>query len=79
MKDHYCRMRRSRILFERFYRADESRMRMGGSGLGLAIVKEIVRQSGGETGLRREGRNYTFWVALPLSQNEIQGERSTRS
>ncbi|KIL39327.1 hypothetical protein SD70_20580 [Gordoniibacillus kamchatkensis] len=66
-------------LFERFYRADESRMRMGGSGLGLAIVKEIVSQSGGETGLRREGRNYTFWVALPLSQNEIQGERSTRS
>jgi signal transduction histidine kinase len=38
--------------FERFWRADESRVRAtGGSGLGLAIVESIVAAHGGTIGM----------------------------
>lgn len=41
-------------VFERFYRADESRAAdTGGAGLGLAIVKSIVEDHGGEVYARR--------------------------
>jgi two-component system OmpR family sensor kinase len=54
-------------VFERFYRADQSRSRRsGGSGLGLAIVQAIVAAHGGTVGASNvEGRGARFAVTLP--------------
>ena len=55
-------------VFERFYRADNSRNReTGGSGLGLSIVKTIVTRHGGEVkALETPGGGATFRITLPL-------------
>lgn len=55
------------FLFDRFYRADESRNRnTGGAGLGLAICKAIVAQHHGSIEARSEpGKGSTFVVKLP--------------
>ena len=54
-------------VFERFWRADESRSRAsGGSGLGLAIVRQIVENHGGAITVRSEpGRGARFTIRLP--------------
>lgn len=55
-------------VFERFYRADNSRNReTGGSGLGLSIVKTIVTRHGGEIrATETPGGGATFKITLPL-------------
>lgn len=55
-------------VFERFYRADNSRNRdTGGSGLGLSIVQTIVSRHGGDIkALETPGGGATFRVTLPL-------------
>jgi two-component system sensor histidine kinase BaeS len=55
-------------VFERFYRADESRARrLGGSGLGLAIARSIATAHGGAIELRSEvGVGTTVVVTLPV-------------
>ncbi len=55
-------------IFERFYRADNSRAReTGGSGLGLAIVASIVKAHNGEIkATATKGGGATFTVTLPL-------------
>lgn len=64
-------------LFERFFRADESRGRdaaaAGGSGLGLSLSREIARAHGGELSLDEaasagaQGRAWTeFVLTLPM-------------
>jgi two-component system OmpR family sensor kinase len=55
-------------VFERFYRADNSRNReTGGSGLGLSIVKTIVSRHGGDIkALETPGGGATFKITLPL-------------
>jgi signal transduction histidine kinase len=54
-------------IFDRFWRAEESRGRdSGGSGLGLAICREVVEAHGGRIVVESdEGRGACFRVALP--------------
>ena len=56
-------------VFERFWRADESRSRAsGGSGLGLAIVRQIVENHGGAITVHSEpGRGARFTIRLPVT------------
>lgn len=55
-------------IFERFYRADESRSRKtGGTGIGLAIVKELVKTHGGEIRVEsKESKGTKFNFTLPI-------------
>jgi two-component system, OmpR family, sensor kinase len=56
-------------VFERFYRADQSRSRAsGGVGLGLSIVAAVAEAHGGEASARSEpGKGSTFRITLPLA------------
>lgn len=54
-------------LFEKFYRADESRdSDTGGTGLGLAIAKEIIILHGGTINVSCENDTIIFFVELPV-------------
>ena len=57
-------------VFDRFYRAEESRARAtGGHGLGLAIAGEIARAHGGTlSASSRLGHGSTFTVTLPAEE-----------
>jgi len=58
----------SERVFERFYRAEESRTRaQGGTGLGLAIVAAITEAHGGTVGVESApGQGARFRIELPL-------------
>ena len=57
-------------IFERFYKADQSRTNSGGgSGLGLSIVKKIIEMHKGQIEVESKmGMGTTFIVSLPLEQ-----------
>ncbi len=58
-------------VFDRFYRADQSRSRdhIEGYGLGLPIAKQIVDAHGGTIDVKsKPGEGSTFTVKLPLAQ-----------
>ena len=59
-------------IFERFYRADTSRVRTGpdGSGLGLSIVDAVMRAHGGKaTVASKVGGGATFTLTFPRQEN----------
>ena len=54
-------------VFERFYRADESRARTsGGVGLGLSIVAAVAEAHGGSVTARSEPPGATFRIVIPV-------------
>ncbi|MFM8236042.1 MAG: sensor histidine kinase [Actinomycetota bacterium] len=57
-------------IFERFYRADPSRVRNGveGTGLGLSIVDAVMSAHGGNVAVKSElGKGSTFTLFFPMS------------
>ncbi|MBO7745255.1 HAMP domain-containing histidine kinase [Paenibacillus sp. MWE-103] len=62
-------------IFERFYRADESRGQTSGTGLGLSIAKWIIDEHGGSVEVStREGQGTTFTVWLPIAFHDDANE-----
>ena len=57
-------------IFERFYRADSSRVRTGadGSGLGLSIVDAVMKAHGGTVSVDSElGKGASFTLFFPVN------------
>ena len=66
-------------VFERFFRADESRnAHTGGAGLGLAICKAIMEAHGGDIHVRSElGIGTTFRIEWPADASPAAGFQLT--
>jgi len=55
------------LIFDRFYRVDESSQRYAGLGLGLYISAEIIQRHGGHISIESTiGKGSTFWFIIPV-------------
>jgi len=60
-------------IWERFYKADKSRMRTTGTGLGLAIAKLVVECMGGRISVSSEvGKGAEFEFSVPIAPEESE-------
>jgi signal transduction histidine kinase len=60
-------------IFDIFFRLDP---RYEGTGIGLAIVKKAVERMAGTLGVQSEpGNGSTFWIELPLANDEPRTDR----
>lgn len=55
-------------IFERFYRADNSRSDHGSFGLGLSIAQAVAQRHGGDIRAESDERSTRFTVTLPLKR-----------
>lgn len=56
------------LIFEKFYRGHNQRVRVQGTGMGLAIAKAIVESHRGKIGLTSQiGRGSVFYFTLPIA------------
>ena len=56
-------------VWERYYRASQSKRKSVGTGLGLSIVKNILQLHGAEYGIRSTvGEGSLFWFSMPVKQ-----------
>ena len=59
-------------IWERFYKADKSRMRTTGTGLGLSIAKLVCEHMRGTIGVQSEvGKGSTFTFTLEIAPREL--------
>lgn len=67
------------FIWDRFYRADESRSRTSGSGIGLSIVKKIVEDHGGSVWAKSKLGEGTEVIILLRRYQEAGSEQNTNS
>lgn len=60
-------------LFDRFYRADDSRSRStGGNGIGLSVAKAVVEAHNGKIiAESKDGKSLTIIIKLPIASSKI--------
>jgi two-component system sensor histidine kinase KdpD len=55
------------LIFEKFYRGRNQRLRVQGTGMGLAIAKAIVEAHGGRIGVTSQlGHGSVFYFSVPV-------------